>query len=268
MTQAVVRSPIDSPRAIYCGDRELYLFSVELVDRPGSLAEVLAVFATYGVNIVNIYTTQSIYTDTSSTVEANIAADLTGKNVSSEQLAKSINLLNSVKRVTVVSKQLPNILVDELHFPLRVVGDRAVIYRDGAYGEMIHAIRRQLGTAGEALLYHVGFNIGKGAWKKIKEICGEKMHLLPKYIQYWNLVHSAARIIHIEIDFEKKDFLIRAESVYECEVGRGHGKPFSNIFRGSLAGILNEVLGVETVVETKCIAAGDPYCEFVPAKRP
>ncbi|BAJ50992.1 conserved hypothetical protein [Candidatus Caldarchaeum subterraneum] len=268
MTQAVVRSPIDSPRAIYCGDRELYLFSVELVDRPGSLAEVLAVFATYGVNIVNIYTTQSIYTDTSSTVEANIAADLTGKNVSSEQLAKSINLLNSVKRVTVVSKQLPNILVDELHFPLRVVGDRAVIYRDGAYGEMIHAIRRQLGTAGEALLYHIGFSIGKGAWKKIKEICGEKMHLLPKYIQYWNLVHSAARIIHIEIDFEKKDFLIRAESVYECEVGRGHGKPFSNIFRGSLAGILNEALGVETVVETKCIAAGDPYCEFVPAKRP
>ncbi|MEM0349047.1 MAG: ACT domain-containing protein [Candidatus Caldarchaeum sp.] len=267
MTQTIVQKPFDSPRVIYCGDRELYLFSVELVDRPGALAEAVAIFSTYGINIVSVYTTETNYREDRPTVEVNIVVDLTGKNVSAEQLAKSLNLLTSVKRVTIVSKQLPNILVDELHFPLRVAGDRAVIYRDGAYGEMIQALRRQLGAAGEALLYHVGLNIGKGAWKKIKEICGEKLHLLPKYIQYWNLIHSAARITHIEIDFEKKDFLIRAESVYECEIGRGHGKPFSNIFRGSLAGMLQETLGVETVVETKCIAAGDPYCEFVPAKK-
>lgn len=258
---------IDSPRAIFCGDSELYLITVELEDKPGTLLEVLAVLASYGLNLVSIYSTETRYARDRGPVEVNLIVDLTDKRVSIEQLVKSISLLNVVKDVKYISKQLPNMLVDEIHFPLLVMGDRAVIYREGAYREMILGIRRQLGTAGEALLYHIGYNIGKGAWEKIKQVCGEKYEFLPLYVKYWMLVHGAANVLEAKIDIAKKDFLIRAENVYECVVGLGYGKPFSNLFRGSLAGLLHEVLNIETVVETKCIAAGDPYCEFAPVKK-
>jgi hypothetical protein len=43
--------------------------------------------------------------------------DFTGKRVSPEQVAKSLNLETVVKQVVFYGKQLPNMIVDEKHFP-------------------------------------------------------------------------------------------------------------------------------------------------------
>lgn len=257
-----MQKSIDSPRAVLCGDRELYLFTVELKDEPGALVQVLSVIASYGLNIVNIYSTQSNYEETRKTIEINFSIDFTGKNVSVEQIAKSINMLNVVVETKVFAKQLPNILVDENHYPLVVLGDRAIIFREPSYTALFQGIRRQLGTAGEALLYHIGFNIGKGSGARLKKILQGRYHLLDSYLKYWMIVHSAARITDVNIDFNTKKAVIRVEDNYECRAGMNYGKPYSHLFRASIAGILNEIVGIETLVETKCIAAGDPYCEF------
>jgi hypothetical protein len=51
------------------------------------------------------------------------------------RVAKSLNLETVVKQVVFYGKQLPNMIVDEKHFPLMVMGERAIIFRgDGIQG--------------------------------------------------------------------------------------------------------------------------------------
>jgi predicted hydrocarbon binding protein len=254
--------PVESPRGILCGDRELYMFHVMLADIPGALLKAATVFYSYGLNIVSIYTTESSYGDRQE-VEVNFVVDFTGKRVSPEQVAKSLNLETVVKQVVFYGKQLPNMIVDEKHFPLIVMGERAIIFRESTYKGLILGLRKQLGAAGEALLYHIGLNNGKGTWAALKNLIGGKVELLPQYLKYWMFLVGASVVKEVVINMEKKRAVVRVENSYECELGRGAGKPFSNFHRGVFAGIFSELLGSERSVETKCIAAGDPYCEFV-----
>ena len=254
--------PIESPRAILCGDRELYVFHIKLADIPGALLKVLTVFYSYGLNIVSVYTTELSYGDRQEG-EFNIVVDFTNKSVSPEQVGKSLSLQTVVKDVSFYGKQLPNMIIDEKHFPLLVMGARAVIFREDAYKSLILGLRQQLGSAGEALLYHIGLNIGKGVWAALKNLSGGNMELLNKYLKYWMLTLGASLVEEVSINLEKKRAVVRVENNYECLLGKGSGKPFSNLHRGAFAGIFSELLGSEKSVETKCIAAGDPYCEFV-----
>lgn len=258
----VVPTDIDSPRAVICGDREVYFFSVQLKDEPGSLAQVLSVIATYGLNIVSIYSSETS-SEQRQFIEVNMMLDFTGKPFSVEQVKKSIELLNTVKNVLYSGKQFPNMIFDDFHYPVKLMGDRIIIYREYSYAALIHGIRRQLGTAGEALLYHIGYNIGKGSGQRLKTLLTGHSEFIDKALKYWMLIHSAANISEVQIDPGAKKALIRVADNYECRTGLKTGKPFSNLFRGNLAGILDELFGIETLVETKCIAAGDPYCEFV-----
>ena len=58
--------------------------------------------------------------------------------------------------------------------------------------------------------------------------------------------------------------IIRHDKLWECEVQKGLvDKPASHLLRGVLAGFFKELLGKRVDVnETKCIALGDPYCQF------
>jgi predicted hydrocarbon binding protein len=238
------------------------MFHVMLADIPGALLKSASVFYSYGLNVVSIYTTESSYGDRQE-VEVNFVVDFTGKRVSPEQVAKSLYLETVVKQVVYYGKQLPNMIVDQKHFPLIVMGERAIIFRERTYKGLILGLRKQLGAAGEALLYHIGLNNGKGTWAALKNLIGGKVELLPQYLKYWMFVAGASVVKEVIINMEKKRAVVRVENNYECELGRGAGKPFSNFHRGVFAGIFSELLGSERSVETKCIAAGDPYCEFV-----
>jgi hypothetical protein len=184
--------PVESPRGILCGDRELYMFHVMLADIPGALLKAATVFYSYGLNVVSIYTTESSYGDRQE-VEVNFVVDFTGKRVSPEQVAKSLNLETVVKQVVFYGKQLPNMIVDEKHFPLIVMGERAIIFRETTYKGLILGLRKQLGAAGEALLYHIGLNNGKGTWAALKNLIGGKVELLPQYLKYWMFAGGCQR---------------------------------------------------------------------------
>ncbi|MEM3021164.1 MAG: V4R domain-containing protein [Candidatus Caldarchaeum sp.] len=262
----VMLPPLEAPFAVLCGDREVFLFSVKLADVPGALQQVFSVIASYGLNVVSIYSVDTSYLGEREQVEVNIIVDLTGKPFSAEQLAKSISLLNVVKDVSYYGKQLPDMLFDEHHFPLRIMGERAIIYRESGYREMILGLKRQLGTGGDAILYHIGLNIGKGIWNKLKQITGGDLDLLVKHVKYRVMMNRTSRVKEISMDLEAGRVVVRLEDNYECALVKNYGKPFSNLHRGMFTGIFSELVGSEKSKETKCIAAGDPYCEFVIGK--
>ncbi len=256
-------SPIDSPRAISCPTAELYLFVISIVDEPGTLLQALSVFASYGINIVSIYSSSTDYTKKREAAEVNIIADLTGKKVSAEQIAKSLKLLTVVKDVKVYGKQLPDMIVDEAHYPLMLLGEHAIIYRESAIKALIMGLRSQLGAAAEVLLYHIGFNIGRGIWSTLKSKASEDLKLFTEYVKYLMFIHSVSKVMEITINIDEKKAVVKVEENYECAIAKNHGKPFSSLNRGIFAGLFSELLTTDKSVETKCIAAGDPYCEFV-----
>lgn len=56
---------------------------------------------------------------------------------------------------------------------------------------------------------------------------------------------------------------IRIHDLFECEACRGAKQPYSQLVRGVLAGILTKLYNTKIAVkELKCIAKGDPHCEF------
>jgi len=69
----------------------------------------------------------------------------------------------------------------------------------------------------------------------------------------------------VEFDEEKPRLVVRLRDLFECRLFKGRkNKPNSHFMRGILAGILEELFGVKIKVkEEKCVAMGDPYCEFV-----
>jgi predicted hydrocarbon binding protein len=69
---------------------------------------------------------------------------------------------------------------------------------------------------------------------------------------------------YAEINPEAGEAKIRVYQSYECETGKGSEKPYGHFIRGILAGFFANIFEKEAkAVETKCIATGDPYCEYV-----
>ena len=66
----------------------------------------------------------------------------------------------------------------------------------------------------------------------------------------------------MEVEFGKP-MIVRIWDSMECEIGKGSETCFSRWTRGLIAGFASKYFGKKvTVVETRCIAKGDPYCEF------
>ena len=67
-----------------------------------------------------------------------------------------------------------------------------------------------------------------------------------------------------EFNVEKCRIKVRAENLFECKIFGKVGETRGYFIRGYILGVANEVFRTEnlTVEETKCIAKGDPYCEF------
>jgi len=67
-----------------------------------------------------------------------------------------------------------------------------------------------------------------------------------------------------EFDKETRGLKVRAEDSFECRIAEGVGEARGYFIRGCILGVATEIFQPEnlTVEETKCIAKGDPYCEY------
>ena len=73
-----------------------------------------------------------------------------------------------------------------------------------------------------------------------------------------------AEDLSASVNYERA--IVKVWNNIECSLGKKKNvkKPFSHWLRGLLAGFGTRFFGKKvSVIETKCIAKGDPYCEFV-----
>lgn len=261
---------------IYFKQRPLLLSNLILVDGkpiyglyilarnvPGALAEISSILAKYNINIVAINFTPSI--EEKEEVLLFIAADFKNSDIGPNDIVKELLKLDKVIMADPVKPRL-RWLVDERHFPIvDLTGKRRIVLSQENIWFFVVGIRELLGSAGAALLYRQGLIIGEEVAEKYIDSGINTLKEGLESLFIGGLVLGRYRGEVISISLEEKLIKIRLYNNWECETASKFGikGPASYFERGVLAGLVKGYVGKDVKTEeVRCIASGDPYCEF------
>ncbi|MCS7135881.1 MAG: V4R domain-containing protein [Nitrososphaerota archaeon] len=194
--------------------------------------------------------------------------DLTDANISIDEFAEKIRSIKGVKSVRIIHPTTEGFVADDLSVRLLLAGERAIILRRPGYEGFIVGIRERFGTAGEAFLYHTGYQAGI-RYGRVHQDLASRLGIKDPI----QIIHKLGVPTYASIGLGKLEIveaspafcrlIIRAYENFECELGIGSKKPYSNFVRGVFAGFIAQLFGKQMKAEElKCIAKGDPYCEF------
>jgi predicted hydrocarbon binding protein len=200
------------------------------------------------------------------TVNAIAFLDFSNSKATPEEALEIIlNSYDFVKNAKIIEPCGKNIIFDKHFFPLVAANERAVIFRKSVYEALFNGVRERFGSAGEAMLYYQGFSIGFEIYDTYREIAkSDSVEDLVEVAKAINMTLGWGIIDDVSINLKRKSAKLQVYQNFECELGAGKGKPYSQFYRGAIAGIFSRLFGGDVKVkETKCIAKGDQCCEFV-----
>ncbi|MBO3832474.1 MAG: hypothetical protein FGF51_03700 [Candidatus Brockarchaeota archaeon] len=200
-----------------------------------------------------------------SLAKAIVFLDFSNTSVTPEEALRLVRKQPFVRSAHLIVPSYEGLLFDNYFFPLVVGKRRAVIFRRRVYESLFKGVREKFGTAGEAMLYYQGFAVGHRTCQAYREETGiedpEALVGLGKaYFRTsgWGIIDVA------RISVEKGEAQVRVYESFECETGKGSETPYGHFLRGILAGFFTNIFQKEAkAVETKCVAKGDPYCEYM-----
>lgn len=181
-----------------------------------------------------------------------------------EKAIKDIENINGVNEVKYATKKLKEKLVDRFTIPTFGGGRfEALILGKDEFSQVLTEIKKSYGSGGEAFLYMIGFKLGS--------VCGEKYKpemLTAEFIREDVLIFQAFGWGIPEIrylDIKKPKIVIRFHKLFESAfVSERKTEPYCYFFKGFITGLFSKFFKKDlSVVEVKCIAKGDPYCEFI-----
>jgi predicted hydrocarbon binding protein len=242
---------------IFKGKKNLVGYDIILLNKPGALKFAASIPEKYGLNIV--------YFDACGISEEYgnffLVVDFTDKDTSPQILLDEFRKNKEYIMDANMSPTLYDIIYPSRFCIKDIGGMRAILFLLGNMMGIIQGIKTNLGKReGESLLYHLGFGVGKEIYR---------IHAEPRGIQE---VEDAVKLIVAlcigggwgdVLDYEIKDkkIIVRVDKLWECEIQKEG--PASHYVRGILGGFFSQLLKKRVAaVETKCIAAGDPYCQF------
>ncbi len=245
-----------------CRGLSLFLIKILSKNTPEALAKISTLIAKYNVSILS-----SIINTLSDKSKASIMSflDFDKALISVNELVKKLMELDEVLGVEVVKPQFPGLVVNDLLYPISCLDFRCVLVHIDGIGKLLEFLYGKFGSAAKVLMYYAGYSSTKGIIKGLKRITGLKgLPLLRACLQLF----QACGYGKFQVSYHKfmpASIVIKAFNLFECEPFKGKMREAnSHIFRGVLACIIEEVTGKKAIVlEGKCIAKGDPYCQFI-----
>ncbi|MDG6898435.1 MAG: hypothetical protein JRN24_01720 [Nitrososphaerota archaeon] len=226
----------------------------------GALSEVLAELAKNGLNLTAVDAANQPGKDVAI---VSLLLRPSGKSISAADIKR---IIDSSPDVISSAIELPEagLLVEKKMFPIVLTtGQRLMFVRTELISEMLSVVRRQLGTGGDLIVYELGHAAGRNDARNIGKLMGNAA-----------ILERARLVVQIRtaLGWGKTEFLeysaspyktrVKVERSFECE-GVKSRSPYSQFLRGHFAGLAAEALGRDvSCLETKCVAAGDQYCEF------
>jgi len=248
------------PWMVYAEDRDIVEFYFTVSNKPGQLMKAIEIFTKYKVNILNISAYALPDWDRAPVF---IFADFTDLDIDVGQIKGELELVTGGK-VYLKTPPAKGFMMDEFAFPLYVFpGARSLIILEHDFQEMIRGLYEKLGETGAILIYHLAYSGGKLLAKYLSEKLGLKdTELLIEVLKVYQ-AGGWGRVELIRYDPLTMSIVLRLYDSIECKTFKGSDKPASQFIRGHLSGLLSGLLNADIrIIESKCIAKGDPYCEF------
>lgn len=258
-----VFKPLDIGRIIFPSKGErIYGLVIEAKTKKGVIYGLLKLMKASGA--IPRYICFSMPRTRSDSAKVLAFIDLTRSNVSAREALELIRKQLHVKNVELIEPTKSGIVADTYFFPLVIGNKRAIIFQRELYEALFRGIREEFGSAGEALLYYQGVNVGIKFYEECVEISGnENIDDLLDIAEAISATLGLGLIEIVELDQKNGRAKVRIYNSFECELGGNCGKPYSHFFRGLICGFATCLFGEKIKVEeTKCIAKGDAYCEF------
>jgi len=259
--------PLDLSRVVHDPNRRIFFVSLSIANKPGALAFVLSLLLRYNINIVGILGEALSEKEVG---ELSMFIEVPEKEVDALDLERKLrDEINKEKMGFVkelrVFEHLKGFDADVYHFPLTIGSERAIIIPLN----IPITIMKNLGTSidpttVQTIFWYAGHEVGSSIKTVYEKTFAAKdvdsiLALFETQLALlgWSLVEI------VKLDEEKRSITLRLFDNWECGMFKGSSKPQSHLFRGLLEGFFSSLFGVEMEAkETKCIAKGDPYCEF------
>ncbi|MEM2275855.1 MAG: V4R domain-containing protein [Thermoproteota archaeon] len=192
-----------------------------------------------------------------------ILIDVSRSNGSLAEIVEDIESIDGVLEVKFSDNVLNGLIIDELFFPLTVGGERSFTLRVESFGAILKRLYEKFGTGAAVILYEMGLGMGESKFKSVVNRYHVDKQTAVKII----LAERSAKgwcITRLE-ELNTRGAIVLAQDLFECMPFRDkQDKPISQLFRGYLTGIFQQLYGRNvSVTETECIAKGDNACKFV-----
>ncbi|MEM2708259.1 MAG: 4-vinyl reductase [Candidatus Methanomethylicia archaeon] len=249
-------------RIIFIPNMDIYGFNIRITDKVGVEVNILATLKKYRVNI--IYALISISPQNIGQKLGVFICNFTGLDVKPVNILDEIKNIDGVIDAEIIQPIKKGFIIDDRHFPLFLGGVRTVVFRQFIVEGLLKRLREQYGSAFDIILYHQGFETGKVTYKYFEEnYC---LGGIEEFIKADTAIAKAVgwyELIIEKIDLKNREAKVILKDSFECVMFKDSKTPKSSFTRGFLAGLFTEIFRVKAqAYETKCIAIGDPYCEF------
>ncbi|MEM1994737.1 MAG: V4R domain-containing protein [Nitrososphaerales archaeon] len=235
-------------------------FSICLKNIPGALAEVSSLLAKMGVNILSGFMN---FKPGEEKGRWAFVADLKDLNVSAEDILKRLKELSSVSDADFIQAKYNSLIIDEMHFPLLVMGSNSLLFKVDSWADMASHLLQCFGTGGAVILYEMGLKAGEAHAKDvIKEGFSGKVAFDVILSERIALGWGIPKVINF--DEKNVEGLISVQGLFECIPFKEKCKDGkSHFFRGYLVGVLKQLFGKKVKVEeVECVAKGEQNCLF------
>jgi hypothetical protein len=155
-------------------------------------------------------------------------------------------------------------IVDELYFPILMSTTRArvMLMTQESFQRMLDSMSQMFGSGASVIAFKEGSAQGSRYAAGLRTLIrGDIRRFVGELAKLYSAT-GVGRCEFVVMDLVNLHFVVRMTNNIECE-GKHSDKPNSQWIRGHLAGGASAAFDAQLdCIETKCIALGDPYCEF------
>ena len=249
------------PVAIYSPGRRFVELSIEVELNPKAPERLTDLFRNYCFNPVMALAVGNFQVGKR---HLEIFLDYTEATISLEELAEKIRETPGVFNVRYRRGLREDLVLRQLCYPPTILGERVAIFRYSMLKSWFNRLWEVYGSGAGAILYDVGVKIGKDSVKNLREHFKLGGEMLLNFLACLATSLGWGKFILGEFDKETCKLKVRVEDSFECRIAKEAGESRGYLIRGYIFGVATEIFQTEnlTIEESKCIAKGDPYCEY------
>jgi predicted hydrocarbon binding protein len=243
---------------LYKHDHRLFqlAFKAEIADSPlGRLWEVLNPL---GIRILNA----TVTTREGQSGAWSVFLDSENYAVTKEALRPRLEATAVIRDLRIAGGE--EFMVDELYYPIvmSTTGARVMLMTKESFQNMLASMDQMFGSGASVIAFKEGAAQGSRYALGLRSIIRGDIR---RFIGELAKLYAATGVgvaEFVAMDLDEPHFVVRIADSIECQ-GKESAKHASQWIRGHLSGAASSALDVQMECrETRCVAVGDPYCEF------